>query len=502
MPNGPDNSVHQRFSSRLGVLLSCVGIAVGTGNIWRFPRIAAKSGGEEGAGAFLVAWVLFLFLWSIPLMIGEYAIGRKTRLGVIGSFIRMAGKPFAWMGTFVVFVACAITFFYSVVLGWCVYYFCYTMSHSLPTSFETARQVWDSYQQSPWPLLTHAIVMGLGAWAIWRGVTSIERVNKVLIPVLLVILLGCFVRALTLSGAGEGLTYLFTPQWSQLGSPSTWMEALTQNAWDTGAGWGLFLTYATYMKRSQGAARNAFMTGIANNTISLIAAMTVFGIVFSVLGAHLDKGQVLEVMRDSGEAGTGLTFMWMPQLFERMLLGRPLAILFFLALTFAGFSSLIAQIELPTRVLVDAGFKRSYAIVAIVGGSYVLGIPSAINLKILANQDFVWGLALMISGAFMAFLLIKHGPKKLRTEEITRDPNEMRLGRWWDIVIQYFVPIAAVTLVAWWLYMSATVDNPEQWYNPFAKDSVMTCFFQWFVAFGIFLGLNKLINRRMESRAA
>jgi len=100
----------------------------------------------------------------------------------------------------------------------------------------------------------------------------------------------------------------------------------------------------------------------------------------------------------------------------------------------------------------------------------------------------------------MAFALIRYGPRRLRTEEITSDPDEMRIGRWWDLVVSYFIPVAAVALVAWWLYISAT-DNPGQWCNPFARDSVMTCFFQWFIAFAAFLGLNRLINRRMDSRA-
>ena len=94
----------QRFSSRIGLLLSVLGIAVGTGNIWRFPRICAQNGGDEGAGAFLVAWIIFLFTWSIPLIIAEYALGRQGRQGVVGTFVRVAGERLAWMGGFVALV--------------------------------------------------------------------------------------------------------------------------------------------------------------------------------------------------------------------------------------------------------------------------------------------------------------------------------------------------------------------------------------------------------------
>jgi NSS family neurotransmitter:Na+ symporter len=136
----------------------------------------------------------------------------------------------------------------------------------------------------------------------------------------------------------------------------------------------------------------------------MLAALMVFATVFSVLRTEMSMTQpeVLEIMRNSGLASTGLTFIWMPQLFARMLFGRPLAILFFLGLTFAGFSSLIAHLELSTRVLIDVGLKRSRAIVIVTAIIYLLGVPSAISLNFLKNQDFVWGYALIISGALAA----------------------------------------------------------------------------------------------------
>ncbi|MCZ6776083.1 MAG: sodium-dependent transporter [Ignavibacteria bacterium] len=494
-----DPSVDQRFSSRWGLLVSVLGSAVGTGNIWRFPRIVAQNGGDEGAGAFLIAWICFLFLWSIPLIIAEYAVGRKNRMGVIGTFVKIAGEKFAWMGAFVAFVSTAITFFYSIIVGWCIFYFIEMLTSPLPMTTEAAMAVWDNYQSGGWPLFFHALVMGLGTLAIWRGITSIERVNKVLVPTLLVIVIICVIRAVTLPGAVAGIVYMFTPQWDQLAQPKVWLAALTQNAWDTGAGWGLFLTYAAYMKREYGVVKNAFLTGVGNNIVSLLAALMVFGTVFSVLRTEMamTEPQVLEIMRTSGPASTGLTFIWMPQLFARMFLGHPLSVLFFLALAFAGFSSLIAQLELPTRVLVDGGLRRSRAIGIVIGISYLLGIPSAINLNLLSNQDFVWGVALMISGAFVAFALFRYGITRLREEELLVDESDLKLGRWWDLVLKYFVPSAAITLLVWWLSLSVTVYAPEEWYNPFEPFSVMTCLVQWTVVLSIFVLLNRWMATRM-----
>jgi len=486
-----DNSTEQRFSSRLGLILSALGVAVGTGNIWRFPRIAAQSGGDKGAGAFLIAWFCFLFLWSIPLIIAEYASGRKYRAGVVSVFMKSMGARFTWIGSFVTFVPLAITFFYSVVVGWCIYYFVFMAFHSLPENFDSAMAIWTNYQSSVWPILTHAIAILFGALAIWKGIRSIEKVNKILIPSLLLIVLICVIRALTLPGAGEGIAYLFRPDLKQLGDPKIWLDALTQNAWDTGAGWGLFLTYAAYMKREHGAVGNAFLTGIGNNTISLLAGIMIFGTVFAVLKHEMgmNETQVLEIMKTSGPASTGLTFIWMPQLFNKMFGGGLLSVLFFSGLTFAGFSSLIAMLELPSRVMVDAGMKRNSAIFVIVILVFLFGIPSARNLNFLSNQDFVWGVGLMISGALIAAMILKQGANKVRGE-INSVPGDRYLGKWWVYVITWFIPVAAVILLIWWLAQSFV---PGEWYNPFTQFSFMSCIFQWSIVLILLLAFNRRI---------
>ena len=324
----------QRFSSRFTFLLSALGVAVGTGNIWRFPRIAASNGGDDGAGSFLIAWIVFLFLWSIPLIIVEYVMGSKSRQGTIGAFAMFLGKPFAFLGGFVGFVSTAIAFYYSVVVGWNIYYFLVTLLNELPDSSASSLSLWNNFQSSYYPVLFHAIAMTIGGFAIYKGVSSIEKVNRILIPTLLIIVLICVIRAISLPGAFNGIIYLFTPQWSQLTSPKLWLEALTQNAWDTGAGWGLFLTYAVYIKKRYGIVKNAFTTAVGNNIVSLLSAVMIFSTVFSILGNELNmpKSEILDIMKTSGPAATGLTFIWMPQLFEKMIFGKTLSILFFLGL--------------------------------------------------------------------------------------------------------------------------------------------------------------------------
>ena len=224
-----------------------------------------------------------------------------------------------------------------------------------------------------------------------------------------------------------------------------------------------------------------------------MGALMVFGTAFAVMQTEMlmSKAEILEIMRNSGPASTGLTFIWMPQLFSRMFLGNPISVLFFLGLTFAGFSSLIAQLELPTRILIDVGMKRSRAILVIIGVSYLFGIPSARNLDFLSNQDFVWGVALMISGALISALIIKQGPSNVRAE-LNSLENDRRIGKWWIYVISVFIPLAAVVLLIWWLVQSFV---PGEWYNPFSEFSFMSCIFQWSIVLILLLIFNKRIAK-------
>lgn len=488
----------ERFSSRMGMLLSILGIAVGTGNIWRFPRIAAQNGGEEGAGAFLIAWAVFLFMWSIPLIIAEYGIGRQGRMGVIGSFMKLAGEKFAWMGSFIGFVATAIMFYYSVVAGWCLFYLGQALFQPLPATIEEATLVWDGFQNSIYPSIFHGIIMVLGGVIILNGVRSIERINRLLIPSLLLVLLISFVKAVSIDGAFEGIRYLFTPDWSTLSKPQIWIEALTQNAWDTGAAWGLILTYAAYMRSQDNITISAFQTGIGNNIVSLLAAVILFSTVFGTLGGVMSDGEILDVMKTSGPASTGLTFMWMPQLFQLMSGGKAFAVLFFLGLTFAAFSSLISMIELAAKVLIDSGLNRKKATIIVCTIGFLMGLPSATNLNVFANQDFVWGVGLMVSGAFISFGVMRYGSHRFREKFVNTDPETIQLGSWWSTVMTFIIPVEVVTLLAWWMYQSAAVYAPDTWYNPLSPFSVATVLLQWGIAMGILVYLNRRIVSRLR----
>jgi NSS family neurotransmitter:Na+ symporter len=208
---------------------------------------------------------------------------------------------------------------------------------------------------------------------------------------------------------------------------------------------------------------------------------------------------VLDVMQQSGPAGTGLTFIWMPQLFAEMPLGNVLAILFFLGLAFAAFSSLISMIELATRICTDLGIQRSTAVSIVGGAGFLFGLPSALNLNVLANQDFVWGIGLLLSGAFVAFAVIRYGVTQFRMDAILSAEGDRNPGRSWDFQAGVLVPLQAVCLLGWWLYRSATVYAPDTWFNPLEPFSIMTCLLQWGLVLVILLAINQWLCRRSLS---
>lgn len=480
------------FTSRWGMILSVIGIAVGTGNIWRFSRIVAQNGG----GSFLIPWVIFLFLWSIPLIIAEFAIGKYTRYGNIGGIAKIAGEKFAWMGAFVGFVATAIMFYYSVVAGWCIKYLTHAVTGSLVT-VEDHVGLWNSFTGGYEPIFFHFIAMVVGAFVIYRGVVGgIERTNRILIPSLLVILLILAVRAVTLPGAWEGIAYLFTPNLDTLLDYRVWLAALTQNAWDTGAGWGLILTYACYARQKEDIALNATITAFGNNSVSLLAGITIFSTVFA-----LSPGEgIKELISGQGSTNTGLAFIFLPQLFEKLPGGFAVqgffSSIFFLGLTFAALTSLISMIELAVKTFVDMGIERKRALVFVAVLGFLLGIPSAISMTFFENQDFVWGIALMISGGFISFAIIKHGADRFRREAVNGEGSDIQIGPWYNVVISWVIPLQVVVLITWWFYLSISSFDTEGWWNPFNTYSVGTCLMQWGVIMVVFILLNKAMVRR------
>ncbi len=479
MANSDQKAKTEVFTSRWGLILTALGAAIGTGNIWRFPKETASNGG----GAFLIAYVLFLFTWSIPLLIAEFSIGKKTRLGTIGSFKYLAGNKYAWMGAWMIFVAVVINFYYAVVMGWTIKYFTVASTGGLTSSTDVTG-LWNGFISSPAQVIFFQfIAIAVGFLIVHRGITGgVEKTNKILLPILFVLLILIALWSLTLPGAFNGLRFLFVPRFEYLGRGETWVRALAQSAWSCSAGMGMAITYACYMKKREDTALNSFLTGLGDSSASLIAGIAVICTVFGLAASVPEANNIV------ASSGTGITFIHLTRLFTTMPGGTVIASIFFISMSFAALTSLIAGFESATRNFMDHGWTRNKSIKVVALATFLGGLPSAAIFwwvsgspdmavpAFLDMQDHVWGLGLILSGLFVAIAVWKYGethlsfnswwnsPDRFRSELINTRWNDMHIGRWWCFIIKFAFPLQAIVLFLWYFAQTLTSPDVEMWW--------------------------------------
>lgn len=461
----------ERFSSRWALILAAVGMAIGTGNIWRFPRVAAANGG----GAFLIPWLLFLFIWSIPLLVAEFHLGRSSRKGPMGAFATTVDRRSGWMGGFVVITSLFIFAYYSVVTGWCLEYLFSTLAAWRSMTADTRAWWTGPMSGSGFAALGQAAALLVAALVIQRGVVGgLERVNRVVIPLLFATLVGLGVYTLTQEGAGAGVRYLFVPEWSRLLIPQTWLEAASQSAWSTGAGWGLMLVYASYARDEDSPVTNCLIAGLGNNGASILAALVILPTTFALLGHQ----EALDVL---GSGNQGLTFITLPGLFSRLPGGWFVSLFFFLALVFAAFSSLLSMMELGVRTLGDAGIARRRATWITAGFGLAAGLPSALSMKVFNNQDWVWGVGLLLTGFLISLGVVVGGLRRFLDETVGHGPAHLPVKIWLAACLAGLIPLMFVMLLGWWFTRAITQYDPHFWWHPLREFSVGTCAVQWSV---------------------
>ena len=206
-----------------------------------------------------------------------------------------------------------------MITGWVLEYLIVSCTGQLASA--DPQQFYDQFVTGPWPLVWHFVSMSLALLVIWRGVGAIERVTTLLLPSLFFLVVALAVRAVLLPGTEKGLAFIVTVDWSQLADYRIWLEALTQNAWDTGSGWGLITVYAIYVRQKDDSSVNCFLLGIGNNIASLLSGVAVLCTIFAIM-PEAEKQIV-------GAGNEGLTFIWFPQLFARMPAGGLFMIVFF-----------------------------------------------------------------------------------------------------------------------------------------------------------------------------
>ena len=514
------------FSGRLGLIFATIGAAIGTGNIWRFPRMV----GANGGGSFLVPWLIFLFLWSVPLIIAEFALGKRSRTGTVGTFRIFAGKRFAWMGLWTAWISTAIGFYYAVVTGWCINYFQTAVRGGLGSEVDTV-EVWNSFLQNPMEVVFfQAIAVAITMLAIWKGAKAIEKVNVGLMISLFILLFAALFLAFVMDledGTLDGFVYMFSIQPEYLAQPETWINGLSQSAWSCSAGMGMAITYSVYMRKDEDTTLNAATMCLANNSISIIAGLTVMMAVFAVVDDPLAAV--------SG-GSSAITFLVLPEVFAQApggpVVQLAMVTMFFLALSFAALTSMISTVELCVRNFVDHGIERPQAVGFTSLAIFFFGLPSAATWilvddstgvafpQFLEVQDHIWGYGLMFSGLFIAYSIWKYGwngyrawqeendisgfsirdyldngVSSFRDDFINTGDNDWWIGKWWDYIMYLGFPLMfSVLILSYFADMLANVDNP---WDPTNANGISIILLFWGITAGLFIGLNRfiIINR-------
>ena len=452
------------YSSQLAFVISLIAGSVGTGNIWRFPRVAAANG-----GAFVLAYILMMFLVIIPVMMGEHFMGRRSRRGAPGAFKLIAGKKATALGIIVAMTMAITAAYYSAVLAWIAYYLIMSVTKGYYGVDKAA--MFASVSNGNWvTLLLFAAVLGVSAFIAYKGVSGIEKANKIFIPVLFVSLIICAARALTLPGATEGLNYYFAFEWKDLLNYKTWLEALTQAVWSAGPGWGLCITLAVFSKSRSDVSLTSSVNGLGDMFAAVLAGLAVIPALFAVAPS------AEEALAICSSGNNGLTFISMTSLFETMPGGYLMGILFFVSLLMAGLSSNICHVMICSLPFVDAGKDRKKSIIGIFLLLLVWGAPSAWNATFLSNQDWVAGQMMIVGVMFSCYAMIKFGVSKIRTTYLNNKYTGLRVGKWWEISIKFLAPAIAGIMFIWWSVQS--IGWEANWWNPFGINNLGTFVFQ------------------------
>ncbi|MDH4058874.1 MAG: sodium-dependent transporter, partial [Cyclobacteriaceae bacterium] len=367
------------FSGRIGFILAAAGSAVGLGNIWKFPYEAGKNGGA----AFLLIYLALTFLLCYPVMIGEIAIGRKVGLDANGSYTKLGGPKWGYLGLYGILCGIMILSFYNVVAGWAFGYFI-EISFGDLLKEPNFGSFFGRYVVDFWDNLIFSLCfMLITAFIVVKGVQKgIEMASKIMMPTLFIILISLIVYSLTLPNAMEGVRFYLLPDFSEI-NLQTLYSAMGQAFFSLSLGMGALITYGSYVDKNQNVLKSAATITVLDISVAFLAGLLIFPLVFS-------QGQ-------SPEQGPALVFVVLPGIFQAMgpVLGKLIGGGFFLLLCFAALTSTISLLEVPVAYLVDQKkISRKVSVWSLALLVFVLGLPSMLSqgaVDIFSSLSFYQG---------------------------------------------------------------------------------------------------------------
>jgi len=429
----------ETFASKFGLLMTMIGVAVGLGNVWRFPYMVGLFGGAS----FVVLYLLMVAGIGIPALMAEWTLGRHTRRGTLGAFEKGGFPGGKYVGYFFIFVVFCATAYYSNTLGWVAFHGLSQAASLIGLEIDPAVILPPDNGFDFTSLLlqlgTTFLVIGLCGMVLVRGLRrGIERVSKFIMPMLLVILLVLIARSLTLEGARAGLKWYAGSFSLSNVNGAVLAAALGQAVFSLSLGGTFMVIYGSYLDRSENIPTGALLTGLGDATAGFLAGLAIFPAVFA-FGLQPDSGP-------------SLIFNTLPQTFQMMPFGGVFGLLFFLGLFGAAFLSDVAALEVLVGGMVDnSAMPRRKAVVIACTIVALLAVPSMISMRIFLPWDLIFGSGMQTLGTLMAVITAAWCIK--RSEALRELANESvrpfhRILYLW---MRFVIPVAVVFVGMRWL---------------------------------------------------
>ena len=431
------------FTGKIGFVLAAAGSAVGLGNIWRFPYLAAKYGG----GIFLLVYVVLAVTFGFALMCAEIAIGRKTGQSAIGAY-KQLDKRFSFIGWLGALVPVIILPYYSVIGGWVSKYL---WVFATGGAAETAADgYFDTFITQPVePIGWFLLFLGLTALVVLFGVEKgVEKVSKVMMPILVVLTIFVAIYSMTLPGAMEGVKYYFTPNVKDL-SVNTFLAAMGQLFYSMSLAMGIMITYGSYMKKDVSIEKSVRQIELFDTGIAFMAGLMIIPAVFAFSGG--DKAALGK--------GPGLMFVTLPKVFEAMKGGTIVGIVFFVLVLFASLTSSISLMETVVSIVRDKlGWGRKVTCLVVFVGCIILGVPSALGygawaditvfgMAFLDFFDFTSNSIIMPIVALLTCIFVGYVLKPKALIEEMEIGGKFSAKKLFTVVIKYIAPIFIVLIL-------------------------------------------------------
>ncbi len=442
-----EGRTREGWGTKAGFILAAVGSAVGLGNMWRFPYAAA----DRGGAAFVVLYILMVFIVGVPVMLAEFSVGRRARLSPIGALRNVAGPSWAPLGYVFVATGCLILAYYSVIAGWTMRY---TLEALLTGFGSDPSEYFDHSSTGLGALMYHIVFMGVTISIVIGGVKGgIERASLVLMPLLFVLIIGLAIWAAFQPGAGEGYRFYLQPDPGRLLSADTLSGAAGQAFFSLSLGMGAMLTYSSYLSRNENLPGSAATISVCDFAVAFFAGLVVFPVIFA-----------FSLQTEISASSLGTLFISLPAAFLKMgAAGRLVGLVFFLALFVGALTSAISLLEVVTSSLID-NWSLDRGRAALGAGITILlvGVPCAYSLDILGLYDKIAGEFLLVVGGFILCVLVGWRIKEPLSEVRKGFASEGLLTGWlWMVrlvvpaillVVIYQVGKAAVALIGTTLF--------------------------------------------------